>query len=353
MGVAFRTMVAATSCAVIVTGAAGSAYAEGVDIAILRASPIGRVAPKVLDAVDGALEGLVLTQPDLKAVVGDDLKTRLHADPRAAVRACGTELACVARLGRRAGVAQVLWVRVKSKGGGVRLALFIVGVADRKIQQSTVIELETLTDLDMAIEPRLRELFAERVVPPTEGALADPLAMLELEPMPELAPVAPPDFGPEPAKKATPVETVVAEPAPTTPAPPFRAEAGSSGGVALAAPSSKVVTRSGWRPLRWLGWGLAGASAAVFGVSGYYGTQYRSAVNEIDAEGPRTTSLPRAIELQREANVARDRVHISALIGGAVAGAALTLLLIDGLDIVTWRVGVDGSSAEAVVAFAW
>ena len=90
-------------------------------------------------------------------------------------------------------------------------------------------------------------------------------------------------------------------------------------------------------------------------LGGYYGLRYRSARDAIDADGPRTTSLPEAVRLEREANSARGRAGWLLLSGGLTAVTGGVLLLID-LNLeaaATARIALTVDGSQVRLQAAW
>lgn len=111
---------------------------------------------KIMAAVSGLLiQGAGLME-NVKLVYGGTLRRKLRRNPAALVQKCGTDLSCLAALGRKARANEVMLVRAAPEGGsGVKLSFLIIDVKSKDVARKLALVFNTPDD----VKPLLGEAF--------------------------------------------------------------------------------------------------------------------------------------------------------------------------------------------------
>ncbi len=231
---------------------------------------------------------------------------------QAAVIRCGSDVACIADLGSKAGGSEVLLVHIVGVADKpvIVVKILAIGTANQEILRRTKLQIDTVD--------KIRSTLWEN----REAVLGS--AALEAVPVTDPEP----DASDSQATLATQVESPPPE-----------------------------VSQTWWRDrslLRYVGAGVAGAGGVLFVTGIGFGVHADSVSGSID----RDTNQPRAVELEQDANRAAERAN-GLFAGGAVllvAGAGILLWELFGID---WfdgaAVGVsaDEAGATATVGMSW
>ncbi|MFC1610512.1 hypothetical protein ACFL6C_06115 [Myxococcota bacterium] len=330
-------------CAVLVAHASPAVAADHLTVAILPATTSGGTSAAILRAVDGAIEELVASTSAVDALQGRELRKRLRKDPASAGESCSQDPVCLARLGRKARVDEVVTVRARQHDGGLRMTFIVVGVSDRRLRRTISVNVESADEIASGVRLRLARILGVTHAELRGGSAPAPEGIMpELTPMPTLEPVPPEptiEPRPEPPLAQHPSEAVAAEPS------------GKSEELAAILPGDARQEEAGTSDALWYGgWCGLSASAILLGISGYFGLQYRSAVDQLDPDCDKCTPLPKAIRLQDEANDARLIGLITVAVAAVAAATGASLLVFSDMSV---SVSTTGDRAQASLALSW
>jgi hypothetical protein len=120
--------------------------------------------PAIIQSIEAAVIAVGLQVPGLTVISTDVLARRLREEPTLAISECGANLGCIARLGKRANVGRVAYVRVVPGEAGRVQAHFIgVNTRSRALEYRATLELLTQADVDTLVPPVARQLCGVRV----------------------------------------------------------------------------------------------------------------------------------------------------------------------------------------------
>ena len=326
--------------ALVVAGASGTAAAAD-RVAVLPAGPAGGTSKEVLRAVNDAVDGLLGSATGIETVSGSAIKRKMRAE----ARACREEPACLARVGRRLKVDEVVTVRARRHGEGLRLTFLAVGVEDRRLRRTVSVTVDSTVGIAAVVRVRLGQILGVTQAELTAAVEPEVDELLPLEPMPSLEPLpGAGELGAAP-EEPPPAPAVIAEPTPASATKDVAAVEPVRPGRPLAEPS------------RWMwysGLGMLGAGAVLGGVSTFFGVRYFSKKNAIDEGGRGTTPQVRAEALQDQANRAGKLSNISAVAAAVLAAAGAGLVIADLVsEDVSVHVDVRGDGGQAGLMLLW
>ncbi|MBI5507174.1 MAG: hypothetical protein HY903_00345 [Deltaproteobacteria bacterium] len=301
---------------------------------------------KLFVAVANQLSAAPDVIPSLRLLTAGKLKKALGKDPEAAIGKCGTDVKCIAKLGKLVDAEAVVFGRVSPHGKGVSVQLLTIAVDTQALERKIKIDVLTTADAKTAIGAKLHEIFSTAALPagdavasdeiPLDAVIpspfgdsppgADPLALVPLAAaQPNVPAPTSSDSDEVPLDVLADVAPAVAEPVLVPSPPPSAVDLPPTPAPTLAA-TPAPAPRS--RMLRNLGVAVTVAGAAALGVGGYFGLQYRSAKGSI-VLGRGGTPQPTAIGKQGDANTAAARANLLFIAGGATATLGLVLLGVD------------------------
>jgi hypothetical protein len=299
---------------------------------------VGKDKPKekLVNAIAAELAEAPKAIAGLRLITSTKLKKALGRPPETAVTKCGTEVKCIAKLGKEAKAEQVVYARVSPEGAGVSLQILVVSVSSQIIEKKMSIEIAAAGDVQNAIVSRLGDIFPVAAAPTlaTDDSGSDEIpldAVLPTEPNPASTPpvaeLASLDLVPVP--KTTNDGSHTAR-NPTTPTTPANDSTTNSAAVAPkdAAPPPPPAKSGRSKILTYAGIGVAGLGAAVAGAGGYFGMQSKSIGSSIK-QGPAGTPQIRAAKKQTDANAAANRANLMFEAGGAAVALGAVLIAID------------------------
>jgi hypothetical protein len=305
----------------------------------------------------------------VKILYGKNLRKVIKTKPEKAIGKCGSNVACIAKLGQKARADTVVYGRVSPSGGGIKAQLLVVDVASQSISERMALSMTSVSDVETQIAGKLELLF------PTGTAMAagdeipldmmfgeEPVAATAAADPTEPSDELPLDFtlgGGEPEATET---VAAAEPDPVDdlelapPPPPTTPETIAAVSPELAGTSGGSETSSGGsRALTYTGIAVAGLGVAALGVGGYFGMTSSSTVDSIEY-GPDGTTQLKAKDIESDANDQASMANLMFGVGGGLVGVgallvALDLFVLDGGSTPETSVSVGANAAAAT--FTW
>ena len=127
--------------------------------------------PVLVGQMDRDLEELTRTVGTVQLVHRQELQQRLGARPPAALKACGADIGCIAKLGARAKASEVVVLRIVPGAPGIRAQFVRIGVHERVMLGRVELEVSSVDELDGRLYSNFGPIFD--VPPPDETAVAD------------------------------------------------------------------------------------------------------------------------------------------------------------------------------------
>lgn len=227
--------------------------------------------------------------PEITLAHGRALEAHLGTDVTSAITACGADLTCIAALGRRAAVRQVLYARATAlEQGGIGIQFLLIGVETAEVDGKIVVTVDDVAGVTKAVTAVAHELWGIDA-----GAVEQRLA------------AAPAEESESPA------------PEPALPAP----------SLSPSAPPAPNDPREIRRPPRWPFYaaallGAAGAGATAAGV--HYGRRSRS-YDDDTRYGPGRTVLPSTLAAEEAAKRDATRATLLFAAGAVLLGSGAAL----------------------------
>jgi hypothetical protein len=313
--------------------------ARGKAVAVFPILETGRPKGAVVDAVFNEIIRSKRAVYGVQLVYGTRLRKRIKGDARKAAQRCGANVACLAKLGRKAGAAEVLLIRASGKGSEVQVQFVAVSVANKSIARKRSLTFGSVHEVRGIITASAHGIFGvEEVAPDLELELApiasaSPNAQTAGDDLDDLDLVAPP------------IESIAA-------ASP------SSSGVALVDPSSIEIEEEEdpydtSQSVDWLtygGWGLAGVGATLTAVGFVFGSKRSS----LDSASSGETQRERAVRIE-DANSAAGSANTMFILGAVTGLAGAGMLMYKGYADSSSSVdlSVGPQSLSARVRWAW
>lgn len=308
-----------------------SAAARTQDVVAVIVIPKNNPDPTLLDALRAQLVSAGRTRSDLRILSGDLLSRALGLSPVQAIGQCGSDLKCIAKLGKRSRAGRVLLAMVTPADSGLAIKCLVVGTDSAKIEQKAAFQVASVAQMESALGLQLASLLP----PPAETGAAGAAVASVAHEQPAPTPVA-----------STPLPAAIMNapsPAPaaasTKPAHPPNPEAviihatpaaGRTEGSAppeIAADNTRAAAPSShlWR---YAGGGLAGVGLAAIGVGAFLGLQARSDFGNIKHGVGGTTQLDAIKQTANSNDLARNADLLFAT-GGAAAVVGIGVFLVD------------------------
>ncbi len=352
---------------------AGGQKPGGNAVALFPVVARGKPAPALVDAVQAALTRGV-ERAGIVVVQGEALLARLRQAPPGAIENCDGETACVAKLGKAAGVAEVIHAVAQAAGAGIKVDLMAVQVAGAKQERAASFELSAAADADKALGAPFEVVFKTPLPPaPAPAAQADlELVPLEdlggpaLEPLAPLEPIGGKGGGTAKAGSTAGSGTSggttgggngsgAGSAATTTQV--NAAPAGGGTQTAAATPGGQPAAVERTPVLLYAGVGvvvLALAAGAGGVMQGMAAQDHYDKANAEDKDGNLVASMPSAKKLQGQGDKATDRANLLYGIGTGllVVGAGLMAFDILWLGAET-SVAVGDGGAQALATWRW
>jgi hypothetical protein len=322
----------------------------------------------LIQEVESRLE-LAIEAANLHVLSGAALNAKLGQKTQADLDKCAADLTCVAKLGHRLKVNEVIVGRAGERpGGGTKISIIVVNVDSAQIDRKSTLEIGATPDVPTELARGFHEIFQEEF--PTSlvtASAAEPLSagkappkglelvgitptsdVLELEPVPV---VPPPASGP--AAAGPPL--IIAKPVTAGTEPKGEAQRPlDSARSAAPLPTPVRAQALSWRI--YAGGAALALGAIGVGVGSYWGAQSRSLYSE--ANNPQT-SMKRAVEvLKPQADSDVNKANLFFGLGGTVLAAGVALLAWEFLGKPAPRtpvasLDVSERGIRAVLAFAY
>jgi hypothetical protein len=261
------------------------AAAEGVEPKAVALVVISRDDPDaaLVERVRADLRELAATAGTVALIEGEALQQRLGARPPVALKGCGADLTCIARLGARAKAQEIIVVRVVPGAPGIRTQFVRIGVKQEVMLGRVELDITSADESADRLFANFSAIFD--VPPPGEEpeAVAD---AAELGDGAELA--ALPDL-----------ELAALQPIP--------------------APASEPTTTADI--LLYTGVGVAGLGAVLAGIGGAIGANGQSVGSSITDQTPLVDALRREADANGQFEIANALFGVAgatAVIGGAL-----------------------------------
>lgn len=284
-------------------------------------------------------------------VSGTPLKKRIKKRPMAAIQRCGSNLGCIAKLGKSARANKVLLTRVTETGSGISVQMLLINVNSASLENRAMYHIDRINDTAQ-LEVGLYDLF--RIAKPAPSADAD--MSLALAPLVPLAPPespgdpsngdssAPPEGEPEPPLDALELEMPAVDLAALPPAP--REDPGVAGSQPLQ------IGTVGYGGVAVAGIGLIGVV-----IGSLYGAKAKSLPGRIDRRGSDGDSQLEAERTYANSHDAVGKANTWFGIGGLGLAVGVGLLATDLFvlehETVTASAEVGSGSVRGTIAVHW
>jgi hypothetical protein len=300
---------------------------------------------------------------------GKTLKKPLKKNPDVAIGKCGNDAGCIAKLGKTAGAAHVLYGRVSPDGAGVKAQFIVINVASKELVGRVEISITAAAAAAPEVKAKLAELFPgtsapaasseseeiplDMVLAPepetTETVAAAPTEAAEELPL-DLA-LADPTSGPT---EASPAETATPEEPAATSTPITEIAAISPELSTPVAPPPETGGRS--RVLTYVGIAVAGLGAGGLGTGAFFGARSRSLADSIDRGAGGTTQLD-ARRIQEDSDAAVNLANIMFGVGGGLVAVGAGLIVYDlaigGDNAPSTSITIGDGGAAATLTWRW
>jgi len=135
--------------------------------------------PKITATVVRGLESLAKRSGGMNIVAGNALRKRLRVKPMTAISRCGDDLACIAKLGKKARAGEIIYGRATGKRRSVEVEFLVIGTPQMTIQRRVGFQVTSIK----GVMPALRDNF-EKLTGATLPTRADKASLaLDLEPL--------------------------------------------------------------------------------------------------------------------------------------------------------------------------
>jgi hypothetical protein len=333
------------------------AAAHSVDMAIFPVATAPKTNAALASAFDEAV-GAAVVEAGLDAIAGAQLSKRLKLAPRVAIERCKGDLGCIAKLGKRLRVSEVLFARAVPRSlGGIEIVIVAVTSADASVARKRTLEIGGEEEIKGTLAGSFAEIFKN--APPAGlagGGAAPPdetVDQLALEPLPDLA--ALPTAAPPAEEQTTGAESGEAEE--EIPLELVLATGEKETGAA-ATPNPGPIAPGPAGPehtsyLFYGGMGLAGLGVAALAGASVFGLQSR---RHYDEAAPTNVPQVEAKDMVDRANDETDRANLLFVTAGALAVAGGVLIVLDTFVFTSGTsasvsLGPDGASASLAVEF--
>ncbi|MEE8410823.1 MAG: hypothetical protein V3T05_14580 [Myxococcota bacterium] len=343
-----------------VESAAARKAAKKSRVAIFPTVGAGFATQALVGAFDAELVRAAAATKGVRILSGKALRRKLNSDPAKAAKKCGSNTACLARLGKRAGVAEVVTGRAgQREGGGITVELVVITVRGVAHHRNATIEVASKAELGKAVGDQVQALLG--VAPPdsTPDLSALPLAALPGEggpeaPTPELEPEPEPEpgLGPE-LVSLTPIGSAdddaplldhptdrVDVPIPLLPIDPMRLP----NETAATSPTTTTLTPDAPPWLRWTAYGAGGVGVVALGAGTFFGLRAQTYDPPRPSDG---MTLVAVLKQQKAQNRAATRGTALLISGGVIAALAAAAMVVE--RVVFSGPGAAGETEGAMV----
>ncbi|MBI3179595.1 MAG: hypothetical protein HYZ27_08025, partial [Deltaproteobacteria bacterium] len=186
-----------TVIAVLALAGAAQARRQSAEIIVLPWVTAAKLDHDALAGLDALL--VAAARASGRDVLDASEVARSIKEPRRASLACRGSAACLAKLGRRAGVSEILYTAVEPTASGLRLLVLLVTTSGAQARGQRLVDIPARAPVEPAVSPVLGELLGlgqPAAKPRHEAPLPElPLAAiddLDLAPLPSAPPAAPP-----------------------------------------------------------------------------------------------------------------------------------------------------------------
>lgn len=346
--------------------------------------------PKIYGTLAAELTKAPKQIADLKVLWGKALKKAIKKKPDVAIAKCGSNIKCIAKLGKQAKAEQVLYARVTPAGKGVKAQFLVVNVATQTVDKRVEMEVATIGNVKPVLAAKLDELFATGVAIAAASTDEEELSLDMILGGGEELPF---DTGGEMAvADATPASSEAEIPlsalgigessgseslagldpesndTPIMDDPALTSGLDSEGsheiaaldmdaGHAHAGTSSSASGKGGVGGLTYAGIGVAGLGAIGIGLGGMFGIQSKSKRDEIKY-GAGGTNQVEAEGINGDANDLAGRANLlfgigagAVVVGGALI--AIDMMMLGGGNEATTSVSVGEGSASIRLGWRW